>query len=143
MSSFAHPFKDKNGLDYLTEDLPYINKILVSKFYSLDNGIYRENNRTTYNYNSAVAFSALSVEQPEIAAVSITVFPNPTASVVNLNFSNNVVIDKVVVTDISGKTVLEQNQNTAKINVEKLAIGLYILEAYSGNEKFTTKFVKK
>ena len=73
----------------------------------------------------------------------ITVFPNPTTSIVNLNFPNTVTIDKVAINDITGKIVLQQDQNTAQINVEKLATGLYIIEMFSGNEKFTSKFVKK
>ncbi|MBP6550994.1 MAG: T9SS type A sorting domain-containing protein, partial [Flavobacterium sp.] len=142
MSNFAHPFKDKNGLDYLTEDFPYVNKILAKNhyYYDMATSNYTLSSRTTYNYNSALT---LAVENPEIVKAGITIFPNPTASVINLDFSEAVTIDKVVVVDITGKTVLQQGANTTQVNVEKLAKGLYIIEAYSGKEKFTSKFVKK
>ena len=142
MSNFAHPFKDKNGLDYLTEDFPHVNKILAINRYSYDEatGDYNLSGKATYNYNSALT---LAVENPEIVKAGITIFPNPTASVINLDFSEAVTIDKVVVVDITGKTVLQQGANTTQVNVEKLAKGLYIIEAYSGKEKFTSKFVKK
>ncbi len=142
MSSFAHPFRDKTGFDYLFESFPYVNKILVSNQYNFDTATssYKESSRTTYNYNSTIT---LGTNQYEIANTTITVFPNPTTSILNIDFSNAVTIDKVVVVDATGKTVLQQNQNTSQINVENLTAGLYIIEAFSGNEKFTSKFVKK
>jgi hypothetical protein len=142
MSNFAHPFKDKNGLDYLTEDFPYVNKILAINRYSYNvaTGDYNLSSKTTYNYNSALT---LAVENTEMVNASITLFPNPTTSVINLDFSEAVTIDKIVVVDITGKTVLQQAANTTQVNVEKLAKGLYILEAYSGKEKFTSKFIKE
>ena len=59
------------------------------------------------------------------------------------SFSNDVTIDKIMVIDMSGKTVLQQNQNFTQINVEKLAKGLYIIEVHSQNGKFSSKFVKE
>ena len=142
MSSFAHPFADKTGLDFIFEDFPYVNKILATNQYYYDtvSSSYKLSNRTTYNYNSLIT---LSTEQPELAITTVTVFPNPTTSVLNLNFSNGVTIDKVVIVDVTGRVVIQQEVSTAQINVEKLTAGLYIIEAYSGKDKFTSKFVKK
>lgn len=142
MSSFTHPFKDKSGVDYLFEDFPFVNKILSTNQYWFDTptNSYKESSRTTYDYNSTIT---LSVEKPEIVNATITIFPNPTTSMVNLAISNAVTIDKVVVIDATGKTVLQQNQNTTQVNVEKLGAGLYIIEAFSGNDKFVSKFVKQ
>jgi len=140
MSSFAHPFGDKTGLDYVFEDFNYVNKILYVDQYNYDTqtSSYKLSNRTNYNYNSTIS---LSIEQPEIANATMTVFPNPTASTLNINSSNNA-IDKIVVFDAAGKTVLQQEGSATQLNVEKLATGLYIIEAYSGNAKFTSKFLK-
>lgn len=142
MSSFAHPFKDKSGLDYLFEDFPFFNKILSTNryFYDIPTSSYKESARTIYNYNNTINLSA---EHPEMAKATITLFPNPTTSIVNLDVSNDVTIDKVVIVDVSGKIVLQQNENAEQINVEKLTGGVYILEAYSGKDKFTSKFVKQ
>lgn len=142
MSNFAHPFKDKSGVDYLFEDFPFVNKILSTNQYWFDTptNSYKESSRATYNYNSTIT---LSVEKPIILNATITVFPNPTIFTVNLAISNGLTIDKVVVIDVTGKTVLQQNQNTTQVNVEKFIAGLYIIEAYVGKEKFTSKFVKQ
>lgn len=74
---------------------------------------------------------------------AITVFPNPATTILMLQNSTNITIDKITITDLTGKTVREQAQNTPQINVEQLASGMYILQAYSDQEKYTTKFLKK
>lgn len=73
----------------------------------------------------------------------VAVYPNPTTSILNLQFSKDETIEKVVITDITGKTVMQQTEKTSQINVEKLTAGLYIIEAYSGEKKFQTKFIKE
>lgn len=142
MSSFANPFNDKTGLDYIFEDFPFVYKLLVENNFDYDSATsaYKNTSRTTYDYTNSIT---LGTEKLEIVNAIITVFPNPATSLVNLNISNAVTVDKVVVIDITGKTVLQQNQNTTQVNVEKLAAGLYIIEANYGNEKFQTKFVKQ
>jgi hypothetical protein len=141
LSNFAHPFRDKTGLDYILEDFPYFSKVLTKTYstYNKQTSSYENGSRITYNYNSAIV---LSVENTKIANTTITVFPNPTTSVLNLNSSEGVTIDTIVIIDTTGKTVLQQNENTAQINVERLTAGIYIIEAYSGKEKFKTKFIK-
>ncbi|QBN19910.1 T9SS type A sorting domain-containing protein [Flavobacterium nackdongense] len=142
MASFAHPFKDKTGLDYLFESFPYVNKLLSSTQYYFDtvSSSFKPNSRTTYNYNNNIV---LSNEQLEIPKTTILVFPNPTTSKLNLAISNDLTIDKIVIVDSNGKMVMQQNQNVSQVNVENLAAGLYIIEAFSGKDKFTSKFVKK
>lgn len=74
---------------------------------------------------------------------SLSIYPNPTNSILNINTKNNTVLDKIVITDLTGKIILEQTQNTNQLNVQNLASGIYILEAVSGTEKWHTKFIKK
>lgn len=77
------------------------------------------------------------------AANSIKIFPNPTSSVLTVQGGANLLFDKMIVTDLAGKAVLVQEQNTNQINVEKLASGMYILQAFAGEDKFVSKFVKE
>jgi Secretion system C-terminal sorting domain len=88
-----------------------------------------------------------TIDHPSLATVAfskslIQMYPNPTSSIINLKTQNNIQIDKIVVTDLTGKKVVEIN-NANQINVAKLSTGLYILEAFSGEEKFTSKFIKE
>jgi alpha-tubulin suppressor-like RCC1 family protein len=73
----------------------------------------------------------------------IHLFPNPTNSNLNIQTLNNVVISKIIITDLTDKVVLTQTTNTTQVNVEPLATGMYIIEAFSGQEKFTSKFIKQ
>lgn len=73
----------------------------------------------------------------------LKVFPNPTTVLLTIQNPNNIAIDKISITDLAGKTVRQQEQNATQINVEQLASGMYILQAYSGEEKYTSKFLKK
>lgn len=73
----------------------------------------------------------------------IAVYPNPVATLLNIKLENGCVLDKISITDLSGKIILTQTQNTTTLNVEKLAKGIYFLEAFSGEEKYTSKFIKE
>lgn len=137
MSGFVHPFKDKTGLDYFYEDFPYVNKVLTEDQFYYDTSTSRK----TYSYTNSITLGTKQTEATNEKTVAV--YPNPTTSVVNLDFSNEVTFDKVVVIDVTGRVVLQQEGNTKQINVEKLVAGLYVIQAYSGNEKFTTKFVKE
>jgi hypothetical protein len=72
-----------------------------------------------------------------------SIFPNPTKDFLSIQNLSNVEIDKVIVTDISGKTILQQNQYTTQINVKNLAKGMYLLQVFSGDQKWQSKFLKK
>ena len=74
---------------------------------------------------------------------NINTYPNPACTLLNLQVANNTSINKIIITDLTGKIVKEQTQNTTTINVENLAQGMYILEAYSGEQKMVSKFVKE
>jgi hypothetical protein len=73
---------------------------------------------------------------------AMAVFPNPTHAELNIQLPEQQTLDRVAITDITGKIVLTQDQNLNQINVAHLANGLYFIEAHSGNEKFQTKFIK-
>jgi hypothetical protein len=73
----------------------------------------------------------------------IKIYPNPSNSIISLEFLYSTSIEKVIITDITGKIVKEQTTNTNVVNVENLANGLYILEAYNGEKKMVSKFIKE
>jgi hypothetical protein len=132
MSSFAHPFKDKTGVDYFPEGFPYINKLLSEAYNS-------GGSRTTYNYNSTITLSTAKIED---ATASINVYPNPTKAFLNIALSSQTDIDNVFVTDMTGRKLIKQS-NTNQLNVQNLAKGIYVLEAWVGDQKETKKFVKE
>jgi hypothetical protein len=84
--------------------------------------------------------STLSTE--DFKQQPFVLFPNPAKTILNINVGNSTALDRVTVTDASGKIIV-QKQNASEIDVAHLASGIYIIEAYSGNKKFQSKFVKE
>jgi hypothetical protein len=83
----------------------------------------------------------LGLNQME-AKKSMAVFPNPTHAELNLQLPEQQTLDRIAITDVTGKIVMNQDNNLKQINVSNLANGLYFIEAHSGKEKFLTKFIK-
>ena len=97
---------------------------------------------TSLTHTFTVNCSNLEVED-FINSNSIIFFPNPTKTVLNLQTKDNTKIDKVYLTDLSGKILVEQTQNTSQLNVENLSTGVYIVQLYSGSYKYVVKFLKQ
>jgi hypothetical protein len=121
MADFAHPFKDKNGIDYLFEVNGIVNKILTTT--SVDS-------RTTYNYGESTA------SIPSFNLAAIKVYPTPATDVVNVSIKNGT-IHKIDVFNLLGKKVLTSTES--KINIENLAKGVYLLKIQSEDAGFVTK----
>lgn len=73
----------------------------------------------------------------------ITFYPNPTSNLLNVQFSNENPLDKIIIKDITGKTILEESKNTTQVNTESLTPGIYLIEVFSGENKYQTKFIKE
>jgi uncharacterized delta-60 repeat protein len=74
---------------------------------------------------------------------SMVIYPNPVTNMLQIQTPNNVIISSSRILDISGKLIFEQNTNSNTINTEILTKGFYILEVFSGKDKFTCKFIKE
>jgi len=94
------------------------------------------------NHKIRKIMQQLDVVQNNIAS-KIVIFPNPVTNVLTLQLENSCIIDRISISDFSGKIILTQTQNTTEINIENLAHGIYILEVYSLEKKYTSKFVKE
>ena len=71
----------------------------------------------------------------------VVVYPNPTQSILNLTFVT--AIDNIIIIDLTGKIVLNQKPTSGQVNVQNLDKGMYILQVYSGEDKYQTKFSKE
>lgn len=76
---------------------------------------------------------------------SFSIYPNPVKNILNVNSSNNQVINTVKVTDINGRLVKIVNPNSTSniIDVNDLANGIYLVEITSDNGSVTKKFIKE
>ena len=73
----------------------------------------------------------------------ISIFPNPTKELLNVNLNNDLPIDKIMILDCTGKILAKQIANTNQIDTEQLSSGMYILEVDTAGQKFQTKFIKQ
>ncbi|OYU83774.1 MAG: hypothetical protein CFE24_09810 [Flavobacterium sp. BFFFF2] len=85
----------------------------------------------------------VTLKSDSFVAFSVRLFPNSASSVIYLQTSNNLEVDRITIYDLMGKLILTQSIKNTQVDVMKLAAGMYILEAFSGEEKFLSKFVKE
>lgn len=127
LSTFAHPFKDKNGIENLINNNDkYVNKILTT--------MDESDNRTTYNYNEPTA----SIANYNLA--NFAVYPNPTNSNLKIDDSK-FSLKSVELYNVLGKKVLSTTQN--QLNVEHLVNGIYMLKIETVDGGFSTKKIIK
>lgn len=73
----------------------------------------------------------------------LKVFPNPATSMITIQNSEDLTFDTITILDLTGKKVLALKVTGNQIDITNLQAGTYVLEALSGNQKFSTKFIKQ
>jgi alpha-tubulin suppressor-like RCC1 family protein len=73
----------------------------------------------------------------------ITVFPNPVSDILAIQNPSGVSIDKITITDLAAKKVMEQNGSLTNLNVSQLQAGMYLLQIVSQGKTSVTKFIKR
>lgn len=89
------------------------------------------------------------IERQSTALDVHNVYPVPSATVVNVSYSNNTTNDVVIrIFDITGKLILESTEssfnstNLFTADISEYAVGTYIVTLNNGTEMVTRKFVK-
>ncbi|WNM19946.1 T9SS type A sorting domain-containing protein [Flavobacterium capsici] len=107
-----------------------------------------------FDYNPPIVTNTFETEFVESLSTStftkdnVVVYPNPANDFVQVALNNsNESISSITITDILGKTILEQkniNSNQTTINTSSLAKGMYLLKITSGtNASLVKKVVKQ
>jgi len=125
MADFAHPFKDKTGVDYLFSINGIINKIISTT---------SSDNRTTYNYGESTA------SIPAFNLANVQLHPNPATDILNISIQNGLIF-KIDVYNLLGKKMFTSTKT--KINLESLVKGVYLLKIRSEDGGFITKKLVK
>lgn len=138
--TFARDLVIKNGSIYIagsfSETVDFDTSTTVQNLTSaglVDNFILKYSTTTLQNS---------SFEQ----SANFVVFPNPTTSSLNLNFSNPIENGNLKITSLLGQTILEKQNLSGtdfSLDVSKLSSGTYILNLTNGNTKLNKKFIKK
>ena len=113
--------------------------IFVGYSYSNDGNVTVNNGLTDM---WLVKLTAEQLSNSGFSQGSLEVFPNPTTNLLNLQIPVDLAIDAIIVTDLTGKKVLEQTSIQHQINTQNLASGIYFLKVIVGDQTYKTKFIK-
>ena len=139
----------------------HVNAQLVEekKIYEYDNlnrlvkVVFNDGNTKEYVYDNLdnriqVNLQTLNVDTETLQNV-ITVYPNPTSEIININLPDRILNQSVEVKiyDVNGreiKTTSKSVENTNfSINVNSYPVGVYLIRIHNGNEKWSQMFIKK
>jgi alpha-tubulin suppressor-like RCC1 family protein len=117
----------------------------TNKLWATGSNLYRTfGNGTATNTNvfTEVACPVLSTSTFEDALSTIKVYPNPIKDALSIENRSNLSIEKMTITDLSGKKIMEPNVNSKEINVSQLQQGMYLLQITVDGKNLVTKFIK-
>ena len=97
------------------------------------------NNEISWSFTTK---QAVSIPSTNYEAISI--YPNPTNGIINLEFADNNV-QQIKISDLTGKTIIEKVniQQNETIDLSSYESGIYIIKIQTDNKIFTTKIMKK
>jgi hypothetical protein len=78
----------------------------------------------------------------EFSNNDFTLSPNPVRSILNIESSNDIIIDTITIFNVLGKIVYYSDKPLQKINLETLNEGLYFVKINSGNRNGSFKIIK-
>ncbi len=127
------------------KQIPSFDEIFLS---SSLNGTYSG----IFNKFDNVRLTALKNVPPEVLSTNtflsekFNLFPNPASNVVNISNSENRIVNKVDIYDVTGKLINTQkfsNESEIQLNVEALNSGTYLLHLQTNEGIAVKKLVKK
>ncbi|RYM34584.1 T9SS type A sorting domain-containing protein [Brumimicrobium glaciale] len=137
MANYAHPFQGIKPNEYVYEDFPFVNKILKETTFKYDTltGIYKEDKKTTYNYNDYIVLSTDNIQQIQ----KVSLYPNPANDFIQVKGISK--HENVSVYSVLGMKVFDSviNENE-KLDIKGLNNGMYLLKFEDGT---ALKFLKK
>lgn len=85
----------------------------------------------------------IGINQNKVLKYDLEVYPNPTEN--TLHIQSEDVFQKYSITDTQGKIVIELfNPKTKTIDISKLDIGIYFIQAYTKtNKEYVARFIKR
>jgi hypothetical protein len=105
---------------------------------------YQDNNFASYHpyFPNACNFTVNITEQTELNTISI--FPNPVSSTINIHFSKNEELKKLKIYDLLGNCIITSAliKSLENIDVSYLPNGIYFMNIAVGNSQKTFKIIK-
>ena len=90
-----------------------------------------------------ISCSSLGMNELQLTKKTFSIYPNPVKDFLHIENSTNQSIDKIIITDLSGKIVLNQSGNFKEVAVQHLQQGIYLLKIFIGGNSYHEKFIKE
>ncbi|HLP51294.1 MAG TPA: T9SS type A sorting domain-containing protein [Chitinophagales bacterium] len=121
------------GASFIAFDLPTYNLLCFSEFDTL---AYRNTQYTTCDYDTSWTWNSID----ELASVGVKISPNPTTDVVQVQLQNTNVRAVFELTDLTGRSVLQQqlNEPVANIPVGNLSKGVYMYTIRNSQQRLSS-----
>jgi hypothetical protein len=135
---------DSDGIpNYLDNDDDGDNILTINEDYNGNNNPADDdtNNDGTPDYLQIGV--ALGVNQNEVQAQTIGLYPNPASDVLNIDNKTGQSISEIEVYSVNGVLVKQIKNTQAAIPIGDLQSGLYFVKIQIGNEVRNFKFIKK
>ncbi|MGQ0827810.1 MAG: T9SS type A sorting domain-containing protein [Bacteroidota bacterium] len=146
---FANSAKDYIVTNWQWVDLISLGNVdsLIFNLSSSDNGLYGMNTPGFFAIDDFITASTATGIVSENKEVSLNVFPNPSSNQLTIDLSNVSESQvKVDVTDIQGKLMYSEIQNTGKsfhMNISNFENGIYFINISGENTSMNQKFIKQ
>ena len=88
-----------------------------------------------------ITTQALAINQAR--AQAFAVYPNPSDGKVRFSLPDSAIIEKVTLTDISGRRIQLTNLTAAEFDVAQVASGIYTIEITTNEGNFVSKLIRK
>ena len=79
-----------------------------------------------------------------IENTNISIYPNPFSDVINIT-TNNESYNRLIITDITGKTIIEKTviSGSEHIDMSPYSSGVYLISIFKDNEVYTSRIIKR
>lgn len=131
INSFQHEYKFLNG--NTNGDLEILPGWCASQAGNRQTTVPKDTMLPTICYNYCSTCATIGIDEVT-AAPSFNMYPNPSADVINIRFSDNKLIHHIRITDVNGRLVNEARNyvyDTARLPVEALQHGVYFVTVSS------------
>lgn len=98
-------------------------------------------NFSAQNTPQLVTCPTLDSENFELAS-SIRLYPNPVNDFIKIELSNSIIINKIEITDVSGKVLIEKTNDFEKIDMTQFTSGIYLIKINSIEGTMIKKVIK-
>ncbi|MEE1897876.1 BspA family leucine-rich repeat surface protein [Flavobacterium rakeshii] len=101
-----------------------------------------------FDYNLPIITNSANTEVIELLGLndfslnSITVYPNPAKSILNIQTDGNTIIENINIYNIEGREILNVKEQTESINIQNLSEGVYFMNIQTNKGISKHKLIK-